>query len=115
MALEPEFQQRAVDNMRAGQLKVWQVPEAQHIDVRKEIACAAGVGGRNVRTILKVAHPRLIEAPRNGTLTINRAIQFCELPRRAQLEPFIRYSEERAINRVKPAQSWARHRVFLVS
>jgi hypothetical protein len=33
-------------------------------------------------------------------LKINRAIQFCKLPRAAQLEQFIRYSEERATNRV---------------
>ena len=37
---------------------------------------------------------------RDGTLTINRAIQFCKLPRAEQLEQFIRYSEERATNKV---------------
>jgi len=105
LALEPDFQQRAFDNMRAGgKFKgLANLPEARRIDVRKEIARAAGVGDRNVsnvRTILKVAHPRLIEALRNGTLRINRAIQFCKLPRAAQLEQFIRYSEERATNRV---------------
>jgi hypothetical protein len=42
----------------------------------------------------------LIEALRDGTLTINRAIQLCKLPRAEQLEQFIRYSEERATNRV---------------
>ena len=36
----------------------------------------------------------------NGTLTINRAMQFCKLPRAEQLEQFIRYSEERATNKV---------------
>ena len=30
----------------------------------------------------------------------NRAIQFCKLPRAEQLEQFIRYSEERATNKV---------------
>ena len=33
-------------------------------------------------------------------LKINRAIQFCKLPRAEQLEQFIRYSEERATNKV---------------
>jgi hypothetical protein len=42
----------------------------------------------------------LKEALRDGTLTINRAIQFCKLPRAEQLEQFIRYSEERATNKV---------------
>jgi hypothetical protein len=105
LTLEPNLQQKALDNMRTGgKFKgLANLPEAQHIDVRKEIARAAGVGDRNVsnvRTILQRAHPRLIEALRNGTLRINRAIQFCKLPRAAQLEQFIRYSEERATNRV---------------
>jgi len=105
LALEPDFQRRAVDNMRAGgKFKgLANLPEAQHIDVRKEIARAAGVGDRNVgnvRTILQRAHPRLIEALRNGTLSINRALQFCKLPKADQLEQFIRHSEERATNRV---------------
>jgi ParB-like chromosome segregation protein Spo0J len=105
LALEPDFQRRGVDNMRAGgKIKgLANLPEAQQIDVRKEIARAAGVSDRNVsnvRTILKVAHPRLVEALKTSTLSINRAIQFCKLPRRAQLEQFVRYSEERATNKV---------------
>jgi len=105
LTLEPNLQQKALDNMRAGgKFKgLANLPEAQHINVRKEIARVAGVGDRNVsnvRTILKVAHPRLIEALRNGTLRINRAIQFCKLPKADQLEQFIRYSEDRATNRV---------------
>jgi hypothetical protein len=79
------------------------LPEAQHIDVRQQIACVAGVGARNVsnvKTILEVAHPRLLEALRDGTLTINRALQFCKLSRAEQLEQFIHYSEERAINKL---------------
>ena len=105
LTLEPNLQQRALDNMRAGgKYKGWaNLPEAQHIDVRQEIARAAGVGARNVskvKTILQTAHPRLKGALRDGTLTINRAIQFCKLPRAEQLEQFIRYSEERATNKV---------------
>ena len=105
LQLEPYFQKRALDNMRAGgNQKGWaNLPEAQHIEVRQEIARAAGVGARNVsnvKTILEVAHLRLKEALRDGTLTINRAIQFCKLPRGEQLEQFIRYSEERATNKV---------------
>jgi hypothetical protein len=105
LKLEPYFQKRALDNMRAGgKYKGWaNLPEAQQIEVRQEIARAAGVGARNVsnvRTILQSAHPRLIEALRNSTLTINRAIQFCKLPRAEQLEQFIRYSTERATNKV---------------
>jgi hypothetical protein len=57
LKLEPYFQQRALDNMRAGGKYKGsaKLPEAEHIDVRQEIARAAGVGARNVsnvRTIL---------------------------------------------------------------
>jgi hypothetical protein len=105
LALELDYQQKAVENMRAGgKFKgLANLPEAQRIDVRKEIACAAGVGDRNVtnvKTILQRAHPILIGALKEGTLSINRAIQFCKLHRAEQLEQFIRYSEERATNRV---------------
>jgi ParB-like chromosome segregation protein Spo0J len=102
---ELSFQEKARDNMRAGgKLKgSANLPKAEHIDVRHEIARAAGVGTRNVshvKTILKAAHPRLREALRDGMLTINRAVQLCKLPRAEQLEQFIRYSEERATNKV---------------
>jgi len=105
MKLEPYFQQRARDNMRAGgkYKGLANLPEAQHINVCQEIARVAGVGARsvsNIKTIRETAHPRLEEALRDGTLTINRAIQFCKLPRAEQLEQFIRYSEERATNKV---------------
>ena len=102
---EPYFQQRARDNMRAGGKYKGSanLPEAQYIDVRQEIASAAGVGARNVsnvKTILKNAHPRLIIALLNGTLTINGAMPFCKLPKAEQLEHFIRHSEDREINKV---------------
>ena len=105
LTLETSLQQRALDNMRAGGKYKGSanLPDVQRIDARHEIARAAGVGPRNVsnvKTVLEVVHPRLLEALRDGALTINRAIQFCKLPRAEQLEQFIRYSEERATNNV---------------
>jgi hypothetical protein len=105
LKLELHFQQRARDNMSAGGKCKGSanLPDAQRIDVREEIAGIAAVCPRNVsnvKTILAVAHPRLKEALQNGTLKINRAIQLCKLPRAEQLEQFIRYSEERATNKV---------------
>jgi hypothetical protein len=79
------------------------LPEVQRIDVSQAIANIARVGARNVRkveTILETAHPRLIEALQSGTLKINRAMHFSNLPRAEQLEQFIRYSAERATNKV---------------
>jgi hypothetical protein len=105
LKLELYFQQRARDNMSAGGKYKGSanLPEAQRIDVREEIAGIAAVCPRNVsnvKKILQTAHPRLIEALQDGTLKINRAIQFCKLSRVEQLEQFIRYSEERATNKV---------------
>jgi hypothetical protein len=99
LTLEPHFQHRALANMRAGgkYKGLASLPDVQRIDVRQEIAGVAGVGARNVsnvKAVIETAHPRMIEALGNGTLTINRAIQFCNLPRAEQLEQFIRYSEE---------------------
>jgi ParB-like chromosome segregation protein Spo0J len=105
LTLEPNLQQKALDNMRSGGKYKGSanLPEAQHLDVRHEIASAAGVGARNVsnvKTILQNAYPKLIDALQDGTLSINRAVQFCKLSRPEQLEQFIRYSEERATNKV---------------
>ncbi len=60
LKLELSFQQRALGNMRVGgKHKGWaNLPEAQHIEVRQEIARAAGVCARNVsnvKTILQTA------------------------------------------------------------
>ncbi len=79
------------------------LPEANHIDVRQQVADKAGVCPRNVanvETILEIAHPTLIEALGSGTLRINGAMQFCKAPHAEQLMEFIRYSEERAISKV---------------
>jgi hypothetical protein len=102
---EPSLQQTALDNMRAGGKYKGSanLPEAHRIDVRHEVARLAGVGCRNVsnvKTILQVAHPRIIGALTDGSLKIHRAMQFCKLPRGEQLEQFIRHSAERATNKV---------------
>jgi hypothetical protein len=79
------------------------LPDLQRIEVRQEVADAAAVGARNVtsvKALLNLAHPRLIEALRDGTLTINGAMQLCKLPRGEQLEQFIGYSVERATRKV---------------
>jgi hypothetical protein len=107
LTLEPYFQQKALENMRAGgRCKgLANLPEAQHLDVRKEIARIAGPGAcarnvSNVKTILRSAHTRLIEALTDGKLRINCAVQWCKLPKAQQVEQFIRYIEERATNKV---------------
>lgn len=105
LKMEPHLQQKALDNMCAGGKYKGsaKLPDLQHIDVREEIATAAAVCARNVskvKKILKLAHPRLIEALRDGTLTINRAMQFCEYPKSEQLEQFTQSCEKRAISKI---------------
>ena len=119
LKLESSFQQRALDNMRAGgkYKGLANLPEARHIDVRQEIAHAAGVGARNisnVKTILKNAHSRLITALLDGALTINGAMQFSKLPWDEQLEQFIRHSEDRETGKVI-RQSIGRHKEKKIS
>lgn len=107
LKLEGTLQQRALTNMRIGGKYKGSanLPEAQRIDVRQEIARVAGLGasGRNVSNVKKIlhtAHPRLIASLQEGTLTINRALHFCKLPKVQQLAEFVRYSEERATRKV---------------
>jgi hypothetical protein len=105
LTLEPLVCQKALDNMRAGgkQKGLANLPDLERIDVRQQIATVAGVGARNVgnvKTILQVAHPRIIEALTDGTLTINGAVQFCKSPRNEQLEQLIRHTTERATAKV---------------
>ena len=93
LTLEPYFQRRALDNMRNGGRHKGsaKLPNPQHIDVRRQIAEIAGVGARNVsnvKIILAAAHSRLLTALANGTLTINKALRLCKLPRADQSEAF---------------------------
>jgi hypothetical protein len=105
LTLKPSLQQKALDNMRAGGKYKGSanLPEAIRLDVRKEIGRIAGAGPRNVSNVERIrerAHPRLIEALRSGTLTINGALEFCKFPKAEQLERFILNSEDRELAKV---------------
>ena len=105
LTLEPYFQGRALENMRAGGRYKGSanLPEASRIDVRQEIAATAGVGARNVsnvKAILNSAIPRLIEAVQNDALSINAAVHLSGLPKREQAEQLVRHIEDREISRV---------------
>jgi hypothetical protein len=102
---EPHLRRKAIDNMRAGGRHKGsaKLPTPQHIDVRCQIAEIAGVGVRNVsnvKTILGAAHPRLLTALVHGTLTINKAVSLCKLPRLDQPEAFTKLLEDRVTDRV---------------
>jgi hypothetical protein len=105
LRLEPVLHQKALENMSAGGKHKGSatLPDVQRIDVRQQIAAIAGVGARNVgnvKTILQVAHPRITEALMDGTLTINKGVQFCKLSHGQQLEQFVRDSTEHTTGKV---------------
>jgi hypothetical protein len=91
LKLERTLQQRALSNMQMGGKYKGSatLPKAAQIDVREQIAAIAGAGGRNVskvKEILVKGHPRILGELANGSISINRAHQFCRLPITKQLE-----------------------------
>jgi hypothetical protein len=93
---EPYFQSKALANQIAGgQHKgLANLPKAAHIDVREKIADLVGVSPRtvgNVKIILKKAHPSLVEALHNGTITIHGALELCGFKTTDQVEQLARF------------------------
>jgi hypothetical protein len=110
LELEPHFQKKALANQIAGgkYKGLANLPRAEHVDVREEIATIAGVSGRtvsNVKMILEKAAPGIIEALQHGTLTINRALPLCSLPRWKQMEHLDACQMERANKVIRHAIS----------
>lgn len=105
LTLEPILQRRALENMRMGGKSKGSasLPTLDRIDVRQQIAISAAVGARNVsnvKTVLRTAHPNLIAALREGSLSINRAVQLCQLSRAEQCRQLVAHAEEAAIKTV---------------
>lgn len=101
---EPCFQSKAAANQVAGGKHngLADLPKAQHIDVREKIADLAGVSSRtvgNVKRILKKAHPSVVEALHNGTITINAALDVCKFDRTLQVEELARFLMKRSNNK----------------
>ena len=101
---EPYFQSKALANQIAGgkHKGLADLPKAQHIDVRKKIAGLAGVSSRtigNVKLILKKAHPSVVEALHNGTITINAALEVCKFDRTLQVEELARLLMKKSNNK----------------
>ena len=76
--LEPWLKDKARSNQRTGGQNKGSsnLTEANRLDVRREIACAAGVSVGNVtkvKQLLKTAHPEVLEALRAGEISIHRA------------------------------------------
>jgi len=118
LRLRSNFQQRAFDNMSAGgkYKGSTNLPEADRIDVRQEIANLAGTGTSNVskvEAILERAHPNILIALQNGQLSIHRAWQWCKQSKMQQKEEFARYEEERARRKILRELSIGQPKVLL--
>lgn len=105
LSLERLLQDRALENQRLGGKYKGsaKLPKAQHLDIREQIARRAGVGARNVtvvKTILRSAHPKLIEALAGGLLTIHRAARLSNLSKSEQLKEFTAQTTNRVIDNV---------------
>ncbi len=90
LRLEPSFQRDAMANQQFGGKHKGsaKLPNPLQIDVREKIAEAAGVCSRNVskvKQVLKSAHPRLLEAVRDGAVSISRAAKLSSLSKTDQV------------------------------
>lgn len=105
LKLEPYFQQKALENMRAGgkYKGSTNLSKADRIEVRQEVANAAGCGVVNVdkvKAILQTGHPNIIKALQNGSLRIHRAWKWCRLPKSEQKETFAKYAEDQTRRKI---------------
>jgi hypothetical protein len=104
LAIEPDLQQKALENMRAGgrYKGSTNLPDPDRIDVRREIANEARVGTGNVskvKTILLRVHPVIITALQNDVIKIHRAWKWCGLSKAQQKIELERYEEARFVRR----------------
>jgi hypothetical protein len=102
--LEPLFQDRATANQRHGgvQKASSNLTEADKVDVRDEIARAAGVSSGNVtkvKQVLAAGHGELLAALRSGEIRIHRAWRWSKNPREVQLDVLSQFRNERGIKK----------------
>jgi hypothetical protein len=102
--LEPCFEAKALSNQRfGGRMKgSSNLPEDAIVDVRKEIAAAAGVSLGNVTKVKKlvgIGHPELLEALRGGEVSIHRAWKWVTESPIQQIKALRTYRAERGLNK----------------
>jgi hypothetical protein len=104
LELEPYFRTRALSNQRlGGQGKgSSRLTEAERVDVRKEIADAAGVSLGNVtkvKQLVGTAYYELLDALRSGEISIHRAWKWSlESPER-QIDALRSYRTNKGVNK----------------
>jgi hypothetical protein len=102
--LEPYFKGKALSNQRAGgRMKgSSNLTEAARLDVRREIATAAGVSVGNVtkvKQLIGAAHPELLEALRAGEVSIHRAWKWSVKSQERQTEALRTYCGEKGVKK----------------
>jgi hypothetical protein len=102
--LEPCLKVKALLNQQfGGRMKGSSIlTEDATVDVRKEIAAAAGVSVGNVtkvKQLVGIGHPDLLEALRGGEVSIHRAWKWSTESPNQQIEALRTYRAERGINK----------------
>jgi len=102
--LEPCLKAKSLSNQRfGGRMKgSSNLSEDATVDVRKEIAAAAGVSVGNVskvKQLLAIGHPELLEALRGSEVSIHRAWRWIKESPNQQIEVLRTYRTERGVNK----------------
>jgi hypothetical protein len=101
--LEPWFKEKARSNQRAGGQNKGssKLTEAESVDVRSEIANAAGVSVGNVSKVKQLTgvHPDLLQALRSREISIHRAWLWSKLSLDKQQEKLMLYRDEKGLGR----------------
>jgi hypothetical protein len=104
MELEPCFRAKALANQRfGGRMKgASNLTEDATVDVRKEIAAAAGISVGNVSKVKQLAgigHPELLEALRGREVSIHRAWKWSTESPDQQIEALRTYRAKRGVTK----------------
>jgi hypothetical protein len=101
--LEPFLQETARANQRiGGQHKgSSNLTEAQKVDVRSQLAAAAGVSSGTITKVKQLAesvHPGIKQALKAEEVSIHQAWKWCRLPTQQQIEKFEEYRSRKGVN-----------------
>jgi hypothetical protein len=104
LELEPLLKEKAQSNQRAGGQNKGssKLTEAERLDVRSEIAAAAGVSVGNVSKVKQLtvtAHSELLQALHRGEIRIHRAWRWSKASPEKQREALRLYQSERGVKK----------------
>jgi hypothetical protein len=101
--LEPFLHEAAQANQRIGGRDKGSsnLTEAQRVDVRSQLATAAGVSSgtiTKVKQLAESAHPRIKQALQAEEVSIHKALTWCRLPAQQQVGEFEEYRSRKGVN-----------------